>query len=243
MEEPELALVFVNYDSARWLRTALATAKQATGNLNVELVVVDNFSPGEKEREWLREVGAEFGARILLLGKNLGYGAAANRGVAHTRAELVAVCNPDVRFTARSLSRLTEFIRSQPDAGVVSPQLYYPDGTPQPSCRRLPRLRYLFWGRRSPFVRMFPRQAPAREFLYLDVWQSTQPVEVEAVSEDEARRLVEEGEVGVEPDGWEGVEVGFVDPVDPEREGPPPPEQVVFPFAEEGGGDASGGEV
>jgi len=68
-------------------------------------------------------------------------------------------------------------------------------------------------------------------------------VEVDARSEEEARRLVEEGEVGVEPDGWEGLEVGFVDPVDPEREGPPPPEQVVFPFAEEGGGDASGGEV
>ncbi|MEO0023347.1 MAG: glycosyltransferase family 2 protein [candidate division WOR-3 bacterium] len=181
MGEPELALVFVNYDSARWLRTALASVKQAAENLEVELVVVDNFSPGEKERERLREVGDEFGARILLLGKNLGYGAAANRGVAHTRAELVAVCNPDVRFTAQSLSRLVEFIRSQPDAGAVSPQLYYPDRTPQPSCRRLPRLRYLFWGRRSPLVRMFPRQAPAREFLYLDLWRITQPVEVEAV--------------------------------------------------------------
>ncbi len=181
MGEPELALVFVNYDSARWLRAALASAKQATGNLNVELLVVDNFSPGEKEREWLQKVGEEFGARVLLLKKNLGYGAAANRGVAHTRAEQVAVCNPDVQFTALSLRRLVEFIRSQPAAGVVSPQLYYPDGTPQPSCRRLPRVRYLFWGRRSPLVRMFPGHAPAREFLYLDAWRSTEPVEVEAV--------------------------------------------------------------
>lgn len=181
MGEPELALVFVNYDSARWLKTALASVNQAAGALNLELVVVDNFSPGDKEQERLREFGREFGARVLLLGRNLGYGAAANRGVAHTRAELVAVCNPDVRFTPQSLSRLVEFIRFQPDAGVVSPQLYYPDGTPQPSCRRLPRLRYLLWGRRSPLVRMFPGQAPAREFLYLDVWQSAQPVEVEAV--------------------------------------------------------------
>ena len=74
-----------------------------------------------------------------------------------------------------------QFLDEHPEAGAVSPQLRYPDGTPQPSARRLPRLRYILAGRRSPLARIFPRYAPARDFLYADVHLAAGPVWVEAV--------------------------------------------------------------
>ena len=87
------------------------------------------------------------------------------------------------------------------------------------------------------------REAGLRRWRVHCTFLGVGSVEVEAVSEDEARRLVEEGEVDAEPDGWEDVEVQFVEPVDPEPPAVSLPEQAVFPFAEEGGGDAAGGEV
>ncbi|MGC8797937.1 MAG: glycosyltransferase family 2 protein [candidate division WOR-3 bacterium] len=179
--KPELGLVFINYHSARWLQYALESLAASEPELSREVVIVDNGSASRTEELMLRTLGAQFGARVLFLKRNVGYGAAANRGIIYTQADFVAVCNPDIRFTDGSLSRLVGLLNSCPDAGVVSPQLFYPDGTPQPSCRRLPRLRYVLSGRRSPLVRIFPGLGPAREFLYLDLWQKEEPVPVEAV--------------------------------------------------------------
>lgn len=53
---------------------------------------------------------------------------------------------------------------------------------------------------------------------------------VDAPSEAEARRMVEEGEVDVDPGGWEDLVVETVESVDPEPQAPSGPEQVVFPF-------------
>lgn len=53
---------------------------------------------------------------------------------------------------------------------------------------------------------------------------------VDAPSEAEARRMVEEGEVDVDSGGWEDLVVETVEPADPEPEAPPGPEQAVFPF-------------
>jgi GT2 family glycosyltransferase len=93
----------------------------------------------------------------------------------------VAVANPDVVFSTPAMTGLVAFMDEHPDAGAVSPQLMYPDGTPQPSARRLPRLRYILAGRRSPLARILPRYAPARDFLYADAHRATEPVPVEAV--------------------------------------------------------------
>jgi len=86
-----------------------------------------------------------------------------------------------VAFSTPAMTGLVAFMDEHPGAGAVSPQLRYPDGTAQPSARRLPRLRYILAGRRSPLARVFPRYAPARDFLYADAHRATEPVPVEAV--------------------------------------------------------------
>jgi hypothetical protein len=79
------------------------------------------------------------------------------------------------------MTGLVRFMDEHPEAGAVSPQLHYADGTPQPSARRLPRLRYVLAGRRSPLARILPRYAPARDFQYADAHLAAEPVSVEAV--------------------------------------------------------------
>jgi len=58
-------------------------------------------------------------------------------------------------------------------------------------------------------------------------------VEVEAPTGGEARRMVEDGEVEVEADDFEDVDVVSVSPMEPDP--PSGPEQPVFPFINDAG--------
>jgi GT2 family glycosyltransferase len=175
---PDLTIVFINYNSARLLDRALSSLRDADPQLAIETLVVDNAS---RDRVDVEAVCRRHGSRLVLLGRNAGYGAAFNRGYRHARGRYVAVANPDLVFSTPAMTGLVRFMDEHPEAGAVSPQLQYADGTPQPSARRLPRLRYVLAGRRSPLARILPRYAPARDFQYADAHLATDPVPVEAV--------------------------------------------------------------
>ena len=175
---PDLTIVFINYNSARLLERALSSLRAAEPTLDIETLVVDN---GSRDRAELVEVCRSQRARLVLLGRNAGYGAAFNRGYRYASGRYVAVANPDLVFSTPAATGLVRFLDEHPEAGAVSPQLRYPDGVPQPSARRLPRLRYVLAGRRSPLAHIFPRYTPARDFLYADVHLAAGPVPVEAV--------------------------------------------------------------
>lgn len=175
---PDLTVIFINYNSAGLLDRALSTLRDVEPLLSFEALVVDN---GSRDRAELVAVCRRRGARLVLLGRNLGYGAAFNRGYRHASGRYVAVANPDLVFSTSVMSGLVAFMDASPGVGAVSPQFRYPDGTPQPSARRLPRLRYILAGRRSPLARVFPGYAAARDFQYADAHLATGPIPVEAV--------------------------------------------------------------
>jgi GT2 family glycosyltransferase len=91
------------------------------------------------------------------------------------------VANPDLVFHHGSVDLLVRFLDEHPGVGAVGPQFLYPDGTPQPSARRFPSLKYVLAGRRSPVARFFPRHRLAREFQYLGSETASGPVAVEAL--------------------------------------------------------------
>jgi GT2 family glycosyltransferase len=146
--------------------------------LRPEVVVVDNASHDPVE---LRAVCDRLGLRLVRLSANAGYGRAANRGAAHTGGDFLVVANTDLFFRGQELSRLVGCLREHPEAGIASPQFIYPDGTPQPSARRFPSLRYALGGRRSLLARALPRLGRRNEFLYDGIHRAGRPVSVEAV--------------------------------------------------------------
>jgi N-acetylglucosaminyl-diphospho-decaprenol L-rhamnosyltransferase len=80
-------------------------------------------------------------ARLLVNDEPLGFAANANQGIAATSAPFVVVANPDTEAQRGSVERLREFAEGHPRAGVVGPQLQFPDGRWQPSRRRFPTVR------------------------------------------------------------------------------------------------------
>jgi len=178
MIAPKLSVVFVNYNSIQLTSRAIASLKKNSGGIPLEMLVVDNASA---DRAAVRTLCDEYGAKSVLLRHNIGYGRAANRAARFASGEYLAIANPDLEFPDGAVRELVSFMDRTPSAGVVGPQLVYPDGTLQPSARRYPRLRYVFAGRRSPVAYVFPGSVFRREFQYLERPATVGPLQVESV--------------------------------------------------------------
>ena len=130
-------VVIVNYNTADHLRSCLASLDADLADRRVigEIVVVDNASSDRS-----RSVVAEHaGVRWLETGANLGFGSAANRGVAATTAAFVLVLNPDATVCCGAIAEMADAMRND-RVGAVGPRVENPDGTVYPSTRSFPRV-------------------------------------------------------------------------------------------------------
>ena len=106
-----------------------------------ELIVVDNGSdddPGELAAN-------RSNVRVLDPGRNLGFGAAVNRGAAEAGSDLILILNTDAVPEPGALDALVEGMAKHPDVAGLAPRLLGADDAAQAAwqLRRLPTLRTL----------------------------------------------------------------------------------------------------
>ena len=82
--------------------------------------------------------------------KNEGFTKAVNQGVEIAGGEYIFILNPDTQLTEGSVERLMKKISSDNTIGLVAPQLRFPDGGIQYSCRRFPT----FWNVLTEMMRL-----------------------------------------------------------------------------------------
>jgi N-acetylglucosaminyl-diphospho-decaprenol L-rhamnosyltransferase len=128
-----------------------------------ELVVVANPPAPEVE------------ARLIVNERALGFAANANKGIAATSAPFVVVANPDTEPQPEAVGLLVEFADGHPRAGVVGPQLLFPDGRWQPSRRRFPTVGGTIV-RRTPLRRILKPKTRQVDHYLLDE-RPTEPVQ------------------------------------------------------------------
>jgi GT2 family glycosyltransferase len=116
---PDLAAVTVvvpNWNGRRWLPQCLeALDRQETPP--VETIVVDNGST-DGSLEYLRTERRR--ARVIALNDNTGFAHAANRGIAETASEFVALINPDVVLAPDWIRRMAAALAEHPQAASVA---------------------------------------------------------------------------------------------------------------------------
>jgi N-acetylglucosaminyl-diphospho-decaprenol L-rhamnosyltransferase len=131
-----LRVVIVTFSPGEALEDCLSSLRQATSR-PLDVVLADNgSSDGAPERA----VAAADDVRLLPTGGNVGYGAAANAGLADVRAGWALVTNPDVRFEEGSVDELLTVAARWPRAATVGPAILTPEGALYPSARDLPSL-------------------------------------------------------------------------------------------------------
>jgi N-acetylglucosaminyl-diphospho-decaprenol L-rhamnosyltransferase len=133
---PPIRVVAVTYSPGDRLEEfveSLATATESP----VDVVLADNGSTdGAPEKAALRYPHV----RVLPTGGNIGYGAAANAGLADLTSGYAVIANPDVRFGPGSVDELIAVARRWPRAATVGPAIKTPEGELYPSARDLPSL-------------------------------------------------------------------------------------------------------
>jgi GT2 family glycosyltransferase len=113
------AVVIPNWNGARWLGGCLDAVAAQTHPPD-EIVVVDGASSDESLKI-LREHPAA--PRVVQLGENLGFGAAANRGIAALRADAVALLNTDIVLAPDWLERTLAALAGDPAAAAVATKM------------------------------------------------------------------------------------------------------------------------
>jgi GT2 family glycosyltransferase len=134
--EPRWAAVIVNYEAGSSLTKCVASllADTSAGG-PPEVVVVDNGSSDDS----ITRLHAAFPeVPVVDPGANLGYGRAANLGIAATRAPVVAVLNPDAEVEVGTAAAMLGRFDADDALAAVGPQLSNPDGTTYPSARSAP---------------------------------------------------------------------------------------------------------
>jgi len=111
---PAVTVVIPNWNR-RDLVERLIPQLRAQSHPIAEIVVVDNGS-----RDGSAAAASQAGARVLEMGRNAGFSAAVNRGIAETSTELVAIVNNDVEPAAGWLERLVD--------AVQDPQVWFAAG-------------------------------------------------------------------------------------------------------------------
>lgn len=137
MTSPRWAAVVVNYEAGPLLTECVRSVLADTSAGTPEVVVVDNGSTDGS----LMALRTAFPEVVIVdPGGNVGYAAAANAGIAATRAPIVAVCNPDLHVRAGTAAAVVGRLEREPDLGAVGPEILDADGTHYPSARQVPRL-------------------------------------------------------------------------------------------------------
>ena len=134
----DLAVVTVTYSPGDHLEAFLSSVDRATSRRPL-VVMADNGS-GDGAPE--AALAGREGLRLLPMGENLGYGAAANRAVTQLPPEIgwVLLSNPDIVLAPGSIDELLAVAGRWPRAAAVGPLVREPDGRVYPSAREVPEL-------------------------------------------------------------------------------------------------------
>lgn len=138
---PRIGAVVITYNSADVLAECLRSLSEAKDVELSTIVVADNASRDDSVMI-ARAVAQTLPVRTVEMGRNAGYAAAINAGLAamdFDQLDAVMVLNPDCSVRPDTLVLLWQALR-RPGIGIAAPRLVNPDGTLQPTLRRTPTI-------------------------------------------------------------------------------------------------------
>jgi len=132
-----ISISIVTYNNDKIVKECLQNVFKSINNIDFELIIFDNNSSDST----VSIIEKDFkSVKLIKNNRNIGFGAAHNIAIKLGRGKYHLVLNPDIIFTENSIEKLLNFMEENPDVGLVSPKIIFPDGTTQYLCKRLPCL-------------------------------------------------------------------------------------------------------
>ena len=114
------SIVMLSWNAADFTRLAVESIRAVTRYPH-EIIVVDNGSD-EPTLRVLESLAAEHGVRVVLNGRNRGFGGGMNVGMAHARGDVVVILNNDVIVTEGWLEDMIGALEARRTVGCTAPR-------------------------------------------------------------------------------------------------------------------------
>lgn len=134
----QLSILVVTYNSSSTIQTCLESVLQGCHDLKSEIIVVDNHS-ADDTTTILDEISSEHAElRLKFNPTNRGFAVGNNQALEMARGRHILILNPDTILQPGVLKNLLNALERDDEIGAVAPQLQFPDGRVQKTCRRFP---------------------------------------------------------------------------------------------------------
>ena len=130
----DLAVIIVSTNDRGWLGPCLGSLYERSGDLELDVVVVDNDST-DGTSELVRE---EFPQARVVSCRNRGFGHANNRALLSCEARYVLFLNPDTEILEGTLAELVSLLDDRPEIGLAGVRQLTADGSLFPTIFRFP---------------------------------------------------------------------------------------------------------
>ena len=138
----DLSVVITTYNSCQYIDECLQALFKELNNLNSEIIIVDNNSTDgtlQIIRNFINSDSVQnVDIRLISNDSNTGYAPANNKGVSLSSGEKILLLHPDVFVRENSIKTMIDYLDSESDVGMIAPQIQFPGGKIQASCRRFP---------------------------------------------------------------------------------------------------------
>ena len=114
----EISIIIVNYRSGHYLEKCLASVFRQIENKNFKITVVNNDESGD-----LSVLARNFPSiRLIEIGKNIGFGKAANLGAKNSKGNWLFFLNPDTELLSDYFKVLNNYQKNK-TVGIMGPGL------------------------------------------------------------------------------------------------------------------------
>lgn len=178
----DLSVIIVNYNGKQDLLRSLSSLAAVRDELACEVIVVDNGSTDGS----VAAASAEFPwVQFLNPGKNLGFAAGCNLGMAASTGKSVLLLNPDTEVLPGALITMVRALNEHPKWGIVGPLMVDAQDRPYRAARRFPSPFFLFC-ESTRLAFFFPRSRWFSSYFYSE----SAPQELDAVDQVEGSALM-----------------------------------------------------
>ena len=177
---PDLSIVITSYNTRELLRRCLRSIQETKGDLDVEIVVVDNVSKDDSAA-MVRETAPE--AKLIEPGYNTFATGGNNLGIDNSTGDYILLLNPDTVILPDTLQTCIAYLRSNPGVGAVSCKSYFPAEPRelQYTCSRFPRYTDLLFDYTFLGVLFSPWRQRRRAEMWYSGWNRDTDHEVEVI--------------------------------------------------------------
>ena len=153
MNQLDLSIIIVNWNTRDILRNCLQSIYRHAGEIDFEVIIADNASTDSS----VEMVKNDFQKVILIENsENRGFAAAANQGIAIAAGRYVLLLNSDTVVLDNAISKVIAVADADPEVAVVGCRVLNPDHTLQPTCFMFPSILNLVLSS-SYLYKLFPR--------------------------------------------------------------------------------------